>query len=225
MERVIIYGAGNAGKKALEALVRQNKYSCQGFIDDNIPKDIFIQNIPIIGSETDLDFIYFGGTKNAFVAIGNNYKRAKITEKLENKGFKLISIIDPSAFVSCEANIGRGVLIMPNVYIGHNTKLENNVVCQSNSVISHFVVVGDSSNIGYGSIISAYAKIGRFSRIGIGAKVLNKINIGENTMIGAGSVITKNIPSGVLAYGVPARVIRDFDIVNYDPNIGNIENE
>lgn len=36
------------------------------------------------------------------------------------------------------------------------------------------------------------------------------VTIGNNTVIGAGSVVTKDIPSGVLAYGVPCRVIRQI---------------
>lgn len=32
--------------------------------------------------------------------------------------------------------------------------------------------------------------------------------IGDNCIIGAGSVVTRDIPSGRLAYGIPCRVIR-----------------
>lgn len=34
------------------------------------------------------------------------------------------------------------------------------------------------------------------------------VTIGDNTVIGAGSVVTKNIPSGVLACGAPCKIIR-----------------
>ena len=34
------------------------------------------------------------------------------------------------------------------------------------------------------------------------------VTIDRNTVIGAGSVVTKNIPSNVLAYGVPCRAVR-----------------
>lgn len=36
------------------------------------------------------------------------------------------------------------------------------------------------------------------------------ISIGNNTVIGSGSVVTNHIPSGVLAAGVPCRVIREI---------------
>lgn len=38
--------------------------------------------------------------------------------------------------------------------------------------------------------------------------VCGGVTIGDNTVIAAGAVVTKDIPSGVLAGGVPCRVIR-----------------
>ena len=35
------------------------------------------------------------------------------------------------------------------------------------------------------------------------------ITIGDNTVIGAGSVVTKDIPSGVVAVGNPCRILRE----------------
>lgn len=46
--------------------------------------------------------------------------------------------------------------------------------------------------------------------IGAGSIVLGGVTIGDNTVIGAGSVVTKNIPSGVIAVGVPCRVLREI---------------
>ena len=44
--------------------------------------------------------------------------------------------------------------------------------------------------------------------IGANVVVLPGISIGDNTVIGAGSVVTKDIPSGVIAAGNPCRVLR-----------------
>ncbi len=44
--------------------------------------------------------------------------------------------------------------------------------------------------------------------IGAGTTVLGGVIIGDNTVIGAGSVVTENIPSNVVAVGVPCRVLR-----------------
>lgn len=46
--------------------------------------------------------------------------------------------------------------------------------------------------------------------LGAGAIVLPGVSIGENTVVGAGALVTKDLPAGVLAYGNPARVVREI---------------
>lgn len=50
--------------------------------------------------------------------------------------------------------------------------------------------------------------VGSHVWIGANVSVLPGITIGDNTIIGAGSVVTKDIPSGVVAVGNPCRVLR-----------------
>lgn len=47
--------------------------------------------------------------------------------------------------------------------------------------------------------------------IGAGAIILPGVTIGAGSIIGAGSVVTHDIPSGCIAAGVPARVIKERD--------------
>ena len=51
--------------------------------------------------------------------------------------------------------------------------------------------------------------IGKNCWIGAGSLILPGVTIGDNTVIGAGSVVTKDIPSSVVAVGNPCRVMRD----------------
>ena len=46
--------------------------------------------------------------------------------------------------------------------------------------------------------------------LGAGVRVLKGVRIGRNSVVGAGSVVTRDIPSDVIAAGVPARVIRQL---------------
>lgn len=56
--------------------------------------------------------------------------------------------------------------------------------------------------------------IGRNCWLGAGVIVVPGVTIGDNTVIGAGSVVTKDIPSNVVAFGNPCRVIREIN--DYD---------
>ena len=54
-------------------------------------------------------------------------------------------------------------------------------------------------------------KIGNNVFIGANTTLLYDISIGNNVIIGAGSVVTKDIPDGVVAAGVPCKVIGTYD--------------
>ncbi len=56
--------------------------------------------------------------------------------------------------------------------------------------------------------------IGKNCWLGAGVIVLPGVTIGDNTVIGAGSIVTKDIPSNVVAVGNPCRVLRE--ISDYD---------
>lgn len=52
--------------------------------------------------------------------------------------------------------------------------------------------------------------IGRNCWIGTGVLIMPGVTIGDNVVIGAGSVVTKDIPSNMLAFGNPCRVQREI---------------
>lgn len=53
--------------------------------------------------------------------------------------------------------------------------------------------------------------IGKNCWIGAGVIIVPGITIGDNVVIGAGSVVTKDIPSNVIAVGNPCRVLREVN--------------
>lgn len=94
-------------------------------------------------------------------------------------------------------------MIGPNVTITTNLYLlvasERNVCRVPNRFPS-----GHKGNYVYAKPIS----IGNNVWICSNVTICPGVTIGDNTVIGAGSVVTKDIPSGVFACGVPCRAIR-----------------
>jgi acetyltransferase-like isoleucine patch superfamily enzyme len=45
--------------------------------------------------------------------------------------------------------------------------------------------------------------------LGAGAKVMDGVRIGNHVAVGAGAVVTRDLPDGVVAVGIPARVVRE----------------
>lgn len=129
--------------------------------------------------------------------------------------------------------IGNNVLICQPFYCdyGCNIEIGNNFFSNHNLVILDCakVIFGDNVFIGPNCTFNTpkhpldaktrnkfleYAfpiKVGNNVWIASNVTVCPNVNIGDNVVIGAGSVVTKDIPSNSLAFGVPAKVIKKLD--------------
>ena len=56
---------------------------------------------------------------------------------------------------------------------------------------------------------NAPVHIGRNCWIGAGAVILHGVTLGDNVVVGAGSIVTKDLPSNVVAVGNPCKVLRE----------------
>ena len=104
-----------------------------------------------------------------------------------------------------EIRIGDNVMLAPNVTI---TTVNHPLIAEQRRVFStrdsfHPHKKGNLETI-------APVIIGDDVWIGTGSIILPGVTIGSGTTIGAGSVVTHDIPSNVLAYGVPCKVIREI---------------
>lgn len=125
---------------------------------------------------------------------------------------------------------GKNFTIMPNFFCdyGFNIEIGENFYSNHNLVIldANKVTFGDNVQIGpnCGFYTSGHPldyetrkelefakpiKIGNNVWIGGNVCVMPGVTIGDNSVIGAGSVVTKDIPSNVVAVGNPCRVIRE----------------
>lgn len=102
------------------------------------------------------------------------------------------------------ANFGLTVVDDGEVHIGDRVLLGPNVMI---SVTGHPLVAEERST---GAQFSRPIHIGNDVWVGGNVSIMPGVTIGSNVVIGAGSVVTKDIPSGVVAFGVPCRVVREI---------------
>ena len=131
------------------------------------------------------------------------------------------------------AEIGEGCYIEPPLrsnFGGHHVHFGKQVYANFNLTLvdDTHIYVGDYTMIGPNVTIAtaghpllpmlrqkglqynASVRIGKNCWIGAGAILLPGVTVGDDTVIGAGSVVTKDIPSGVVAVGSPCRVLRQI---------------
>ncbi len=71
------------------------------------------------------------------------------------------------------------------------------------------LIIGSNVTVGHSAVVHA-ATVNDFSLIGMGAVILDNACVGPYSLVAAGAVVVSNsiIPEGVLAAGVPAKVVR-----------------
>ena len=111
---------------------------------------------------------------------------------------------------------GRHVFMGNNVYANYNLTLvdDGNIYIGDNVMFAPNVVIATAGHPIIpelrmkGLQFNKDVHIGKNVWVGAGAILMHGVKIGDNTVIGAGSVVTKDIPSDVVAVGNPCRVIR-----------------
>lgn len=113
---------------------------------------------------------------------------------------------------NCEVNMNCTFLDDNRIVIGDNALIAPNVQIYTafhpTSVAKRFGPPREDGSFTFCKTQTAPVIIGDNVWIGGGAILLPGVTIGSNTVIGAGSVVTKDIPSNVVALGNPCRVIR-----------------
>lgn len=135
--------------------------------------------------------------------------KVKILKSLNLDKNKFINIIHNSLDISKMSTLGGGVLINSKVSIAAHTVIGDFVSINRKVSIGHHTVINDCCSINPGTNIAGNVNIGENCLIGMGANIIDGVKIGANTIIGAGSLVVKDIPSNVVAYGNPCKVIRD----------------
>ena len=100
-------------------------------------------------------------------------------------------------------NMGARMVDDTHIYIGDNCMLAPNVII---ATAGHPI---DPELRSMALQFNMPVHIGKNCWLGAGVIVMPGVTIGDNTVIGAGSVVTKDIPSGVVAVGNPCKVMRE----------------
>ncbi len=123
---------------------------------------------------------------------------------------EFVNLIHPSSVVSSTVRMGTGLHMEPMSVIAPYANLGFGVNIGRNCSIGHHNRIGDFCSVYLGSNIAGHVGIAEETTIGPGCTIFSNIKIGSNTIIGGGSVVTRDMPSNVLAFGNPCQVVKSL---------------
>ncbi len=107
-----------------------------------------------------------------------------------------------------------GIMLPYTVRVGRRVRIDHFggmiLVAQA---IGDDVIIRQNTTFGIASLDEPHARpvIGNRVEIGAGVVIIGAVHVGDGAIIGANAVVTCSVPAGVVAVGVPARVLRGRD--------------
>jgi len=211
MSGLLILGAGGHAKVVAEMAIASGVASRLAFLDDRCTgPDPWppVLGWPVIGplgvslqADTPAQF------DAAVVAIGHAGTRLHWIQHLHAAGYRLPILIHPTAWVSPSAQLGPASVVFAQVAVQVQASIGTGVILNTGCSVDHDAQLSDGVHICPGARLAGNVQVGARSWIGIGASVIQQVRIGSDVTVGAGAAVVRDLPDGVTAVGVPARLL------------------
>lgn len=210
--RVAIIGASGHGIVLADAVLAGSVFELGGFFDD-VGASCVRADLPgsflgtTIESQMQLATL---GIEGIFLGIGDNFSRQKCWERLKGilPEVYFPALVHPRAVVSASARLANGAVVLAGAMVGPSAEVGEFALLNTGSSLDHHGKMGRFSSLAPSAFTGGCVQVGEGTAIGMGAQVIHGRRIGANSVVGAGSVVLRDIPEDSLAFGVPARVIR-----------------
>jgi sugar O-acyltransferase (sialic acid O-acetyltransferase NeuD family) len=209
MKKIFVYGASGHGKVVADILLACKELDFAGFIDDGPEwQGATVVGLPVCGNGHWLQREAGRVRVTVALGVGDNVTRQKVAERCLAWGAELRTVVHPAASVSAFARLGPGTVVMAGAVINPGAITGAGAIVNTAASVDHDVEIGDFAHVAPNATMGGASRLGTLSQLGIGAVIIHGVSIGAHSIVGAGAVVVKDIPDGVVAFGVPARIHR-----------------
>jgi UDP-N-acetylbacillosamine N-acetyltransferase len=205
--RAFVWGASGHAKVAADAALLGDSCSIVGFLDELHPdrRGEPLLGLSVLGGAEQLEGLRGDGVDHVILGVGDCDARLRIAEKAELFGFRLLTVVHPSAVLARDVRLGAGTLVAAGAVVNPSTQVGVAVILNTGCSLDHDCRIGAGAHISPGVRLAGNVTVGEASWIGIGSSVIQGITIGARAIVGAGSVVVRDLADSLIAFGVPAR--------------------
>jgi len=216
MKQIVIIGAGGFAREVKFLLEEINKtsptYEFLGYLVSDI------NTLGNYDSKNEVlgEISWLSNRENicAAIGIGAPQHRLNIGRDISNKYPNIVfpPLIHPNVIYDSDSCVfEKGTIICASTVLTVNVKVMAFSLVNLCCTIGHEAIIGSGCVLNPTVNISGGVHLDASVLIGTGSQILQYIKVGKNSIVGAGACVTKNIPDNVVAFGVPAKVIKKIN--------------
>ena len=196
---VWVLGGGGHAKVVIATLEAIGEIIAGVYDDDRSKEGASLLGYSIVSPTPGMNW-WAEGKRRAFIAVGNNTVR----EKISATAAEWVVAQHANSTVHTSVSVGEGSLICAGVVIQPDASIGRHVIANTSCSIDHDCVVDDFAHNGPGASLAGGVTVGRRSFIGAGASIIPGVTLGADVVVGAGSVVLRDVAAGQTVAGVPA---------------------
>jgi sugar O-acyltransferase (sialic acid O-acetyltransferase NeuD family) len=212
-EPIVIVGAGGFGREVIDVIDAINAeadapvWEVVGVVDD-APSEANLERLERRGTP------FLGGTGEPLVwpnpvhyvvGIGSTRVRRTIADRYDAAHLRAATLVHPSVTQGFDVRIGEGTVICAGVRLTTNIDLGRHVHLNLNVTVGHDTTVRDFVSVNPLASISGDCLLEAGVLIGVAGVVLNGLTVRDGATVGGSACVVRDVPSGVVVKGVPAR--------------------
>jgi len=208
---LVILGAGGLGREVLVLLLQLNEaganWDVRGFYDDQPPAAPTVAGLPYLGTTHDLN--QTPEPLAVAVAVGSSAGRAAAVARLASPQLTFPVLVHPAVRLARYQRValGAGCIVQQGCILTCDLSLGRFVLLNLGCTIGHDAVLEDFCSLMPHANVGGAARLGAGVYLGTNATIIQGVQVGAGTTVGAGAVVVRELPAGVTAVGVPARVV------------------
>lgn len=211
MNPLVIWGTGGHAREVAQLVSdiesqQPGTWALQGFlVDPDAPTQLAGPlPAPVLGG---LAWLQAHPDTWVVIAVGAPATRHQIDQRIvqAQPAQRFATLVHPRAWVAPDACLAAGSVVFAQSCVSSLVQVGRHASINLACTLSHDTVLGDCVSLGPGVHLSGGVRVGDACDLGTGVTVIPRVLIQAGVTIGAGAVVTRDLPAGVTAMGVPAR--------------------
>jgi len=197
---ILLIGGGGHCRSCIDVIEAEGKYKIAGIIEQTGGNSESVLGYQILGNDNDLSELV-KECSTALITVGqikNAELRVRLFQQLRGIGFELATIISPRAYVSKNATLGAGTIVMHDAFVNTGAKIGNNCILNTKSLVEHDAIVEGHCHISTSSVVNGGTIIREKTFIGSNTITKEYITVGKTSVIGGGLRVMSDVQENTL---------------------------